>query len=186
MTPANEPDQGFQATPAADGAEPRWLDDEEARVWRGYLLMSRLLGAQLGRGLSREVGMSHADFEVLVNLSEEPERRLRMNELASRLLWEKSRLSHQITRMQQRGLVKREGCLSDARGSFVALTDAGLKAIQAAAPGHVRDVRRHFFDLLSDDDLKALAAISDKVVAHLTGPDAEQAPSCDDGEDDCG
>ena len=149
--------------------------------------MSRLLGAQLGRGLSRDAGMSHADFEVLVNLSEAPGRRLRMNELGARLLWEKSRLSHHITRMQQRGLVEREGCMSDARGSFVVVTEAGLAAIEAAAPGHVRDVRRHFFDLLSDDDVKALAAISDKVVGHLTGPDAEATGACAPGdEDECG
>src|SRR4051794_37269249 len=120
-------------------AEPVWLDANEARAWRGYLLMTRLLFTELGRGLNRDSGLSHPDYEVLVNLSETPDHRLRMHELAGRLLWEKSRLSHQLTRMQQRGLVRREGCTTDARGLFVVLTDAGLAAIEAAAPGHVAD-----------------------------------------------
>lgn len=163
--------------------EPRWLDPHEARAWRGNLLMNRLLFAELSRGLNRDAGMSHADYEVLVHLSEEPSHRLRMNELASRLQWEKSRLSHQVTRMQQRGLVEREECRSDARGSFVVLTPQGLDAIRTAAPAHVADVRKHFFDLLSPEEVDVLATITDKVVDHLTGTGEAQA--CE-GDADCG
>ena len=150
-------------------ADAPWLDADEARAWRGYLLMSRLLFAELGRGLNRDANLSHADYEVLVVLSETPEHRLRMNELAARLVWEKSRLSHQITRMQQRGLVDRQECVSDARGAFVVLTEAGLNAIRSAAPAHVRDVRRLFFDLLSPEQVKSIAAVTETVVDHLRG-----------------
>jgi DNA-binding MarR family transcriptional regulator len=167
----------------AQAADAPWLDAIEARAWRGYLLMSRLLFAELGRGLSRDANMSHADYEVLVVLSETPGHRLRMNELASRLVWEKSRLSHQITRMQQRGLVGRQECASDARGSFVVLTDAGLAAITSAAPNHVRDVRRNFFDLLTPEQVESLAAMTETVVDHLRGTcDAAEPgdePSCE-------
>ncbi len=149
--------------------KPRWLDPDENRAWRGYLLMTRLLFAELSRGLSRDAGMSPADYEVLVQLSETPDHRLRMYELASRLLWEKSRLSHQVTRMQQRGLVEREECRSDARGSFVALTQAGLEAIRTAAPAHVAEVRKHFFDVLSAEEVDMLASITARVVDHLMG-----------------
>jgi DNA-binding MarR family transcriptional regulator len=144
--------------------------------------MSRLLFAELGRGLNRDAAMSHADYEVLVHLSEAPDHRLRMNELASRMLWEKSRLSHQVTRMQQRGLVDRAECRSDARGSFVVLTPQGLDAIRTAAPAHVADVRRHFFDRLTDEQVKTLVAITDAVVSHLTGTGGAEAPG---GNGDC-
>jgi DNA-binding MarR family transcriptional regulator len=155
--------------------EPIWLDVDEARAWRGYVLMSRLLTAQLGRGLSRDAGMSNADYEVLVHLSEEPGHRLRMHELASRMLWEKSRLSHQVSRMEQRGLVERAECPTDGRGSFVVLSDAGLKAIESAAPAHVAEVRRHFLDLLSGEQQRALIAITERVIEHLTGPGRQPA-----------
>lgn len=163
--------------------EPRWLDPDENRAWRGYLLMTRLLFAELSRGLSRDAGMSPADYEVLVQLSEAPDHRLRMYELASRLLWEKSRLSHQVTRMQQRGLVERQECRSDARGSFVVLTPEGLDAITAAAPAHVADVRKHFIDRLTTEQVKTLAEISEAVVDHLTAS-AGSAPAGEDA--DCG
>ncbi len=169
----------------AQAADAPWLDAVEAQAWRGYLLMSRLLFTELGRTLNRDASMSHADYEVLVVLSEAPGHRLRMNELAARLVWEKSRLSHQITRMQQRGLVGRQECASDARGSFVALTDAGLAAITSAAPNHVRDVRRNFFDLLTPAQVESLAAITETVVDHLRGacaaadPQPENEPACD-------
>jgi DNA-binding MarR family transcriptional regulator len=162
-----------------DASEPPWLNADEARAWRGYVMMSRLLTAELGRGLSRDKGMSNADYEVLVNLSEESGHRLRMHELARRMLWEKSRLSHQVSRMEQRGLVERAECPTDGRGSFVVLTDAGLKAIEAAAPAHVADVRRHFLDLLSDEQQRALTAITETVVEHLTRSGGERAAEGD-------
>jgi DNA-binding MarR family transcriptional regulator len=147
--------------------EPRWLDDAEARAWRGYMRMRTLLHAQIVRDLAREAGLSGPDYDVLSNVSEAEGRRARLGDLAARMAWSRSRLSHHITRMEQRGLVTREDCTDDGRGAFVVLTDAGLRAIQAAAPGHVASVRRHFIDLLSREQLDALADISQTVVRRL-------------------
>jgi DNA-binding MarR family transcriptional regulator len=148
--------------------EPRWLDDDEARAWRGYMRMRTLLHAQIVRDLAREAGLSGPDYDVLSNVSEAEGRRARLGDLAARMAWSKSRLSHHITRMEQRGLVTREDCAADGRGAFVVLTDAGWRAIQAAAPGHVASVRRHFIDLLSREQLDALADISQTVVRRLS------------------
>jgi DNA-binding MarR family transcriptional regulator len=148
--------------------EPRWLDDAEARAWRGYLRMRTLLHAQIVRDLARETGLSGPDYDVLSNVSEAEGRRARLGDLAARMAWSRSRLSHHITRMEQRGLVTREDCAADGRGAFVVLTDAGWHAIQAAAPGHVASVRRHFIDLLSREQLDALAEISQTVVRRLS------------------
>ena len=153
--------------------EPLWLDDAEARAWRGYMRMRTLLHAQIVRDLAREAGLSGPDYDVLSNVSEAEGRRTRLGDLAARMAWSKSRLSHHITRMEQRGLVTREDCTSDGRGAFVVLTDAGFRAIEAAAPGHVASVRRHFIDLLSRDQLDALAEITQTVVRRLSG---EQPP----------
>jgi len=148
--------------------EPLWLDDAEARAWRGYMRMRTLLHARIVRDLAREAGLSGPDYDVLSNVSEAEGRRSRLGDLAARMTWSKSRLSHHITRMEQRGLVTREDCASDGRGAFVVLTDAGWRAIQAAAPGHVASVRRHFIDLLSREQLDALAEITQTVVRRLT------------------
>jgi DNA-binding MarR family transcriptional regulator len=147
--------------------EPRWLDDAEDRAWRGWMRMRTLLHARIVRDLAREAGLSGPDYDVLSNVSEAEGRRVRLGDLAARMAWSKSRLSHHITRMEQRGLVTREDCASDGRGADVVLTDAGLRAIQAAAPGHVASVRRHFIDLLSREQLDALAEISQTVVRRL-------------------
>ena len=149
--------------------EPAWLDETEARAWRGYLRMRTLLHAQIVRDLAREAGLSGPDYDVLSNVSEAPGRRARLGDLAARMAWSRSRLSHHITRMERRGLVTREDCTSDGRGAFVVLTDAGWRAIRAAAPGHVASVRRHFIDLLSREQLDALAEISRTVVRRLGG-----------------
>jgi DNA-binding MarR family transcriptional regulator len=147
--------------------EPQWLDEAEDGAWRGYMRMRTLLHAQIVRDLARESGLSGPDYDVLSNVSEAEGRRERLAALAARMAWSRSRLSHHITRMEQRGLVTREDCADDGRGAFVVLTDAGLRAIQAAAPGHVASVRRHFIDLLSREQLDALADISQTVVRRL-------------------
>ncbi|HEV8297656.1 MAG TPA: MarR family transcriptional regulator, partial [Acidimicrobiales bacterium] len=103
-------------------APPRWLDERENRAWRGLQQVRAQLGGRLGRQLQRDTGLSAADYEVLVNLSEAPKGRLRSYELSNALQWEKSRLSHHLTRMQRRGLVDREGCATDARGAFILIT----------------------------------------------------------------
>ena len=97
--------------------EPRWLDEREARAWRGYRRMRTLLDLELGRDLMRDSGLSEPDYDVLSNLSEAEGQRMRLSELAALMLWSKSRLSHHLTRMRQRGLVEREECPGDARGS---------------------------------------------------------------------
>jgi DNA-binding MarR family transcriptional regulator len=150
--------------------DAKWLSEDEAGAWRGYLRMRTLLTAQIGRDLADDSGLSDPDYTVLSNLSEAEGHRWRLNELATRMLWSKSRLSHQIARMQERGLVAREDCVSDARGAFVVLTTNGLRAIKAAAPPHVASVRRHFIDLLTPEEIDTLATIANRVVDHLSEP----------------
>ncbi|MET9298294.1 MarR family transcriptional regulator [Micromonospora aurantiaca] len=149
--------------------EPRWLDEQEDRAWRGYRRMRRLLDLELARELMQDAGLSEPDYDVLSDLSETPEQRLRLSELADRMLWSRSRLSHHISRMQQRGLVTREECATDGRGSVVVLTPAGRRAVEAAAPGHVAAVRRHLIDRLTPAEVAALGTLSQRVIDHLTG-----------------
>ena len=148
----------------------RWLTDEEQQVWRQWLD----LGARITNALSRELQLdstiSLADYEVLVYLSESPDHRQRVVALAEAMKWERSRLSHQITRMAKRGLVRRESCDNDGRGAFVILEEQGLEAITAAAPGHVEAVRHMMFDGLSAEQL---AAFRD-VLAHIEPQVADQ------------
>lgn len=147
--------------------EPRWLDADEQRAWRRYLRMQAELTARLARQLQTDSDLSMADFEVLVNLTDVPEGRLRVTELANSLQWEKSRLSHHFARMEKRGLVVREHCPSDARGAYVVLTPEGRAAIEAAAPGHVEAVRRLMFDGLTTDQVATLTAIADEVLGRI-------------------
>ena len=148
-------------------AETRWLDAEEDRAWRGWLAVTDRLHSQLASDLLAESGLSYADYQILVSLSEARDRRVRMSDLALLLDWSKSRVSHQVGRMEARGLVRREECPSDARGALAVLTDAGMEVIRAAAPGHVEAVRRHFIDLLERSDLEVLAAVAHRVLEHL-------------------
>lgn len=168
--------------------EPRWLDEREARAWRGYRQMRDLLDQQINRDLAADSGLSEADYTVLVVLSEEPDQRMRQVELAHRVLWSKSRLSHQLTRMERRGLVRREGTGSaSARGVRVVLTAEGLNTIRDAAPPHLESVRRHFIDPLTDEQLDALADCTAAVLAHLRGrrdDGTETPPGKDDATGD--
>ena len=147
--------------------ETRWLDADEQRAWRRYLRMQAELTARLARQLLTESDLSLADFEVLVNLTDVPEGRMRVTELAKLLQWEKSRLSHHFSRMEKRGLVVRENCPSDARGAFVVLTPEGRVTIEAAAPGHVETVRRLMFDGLTAAQVEALGTIADVVLDRI-------------------
>ena len=132
-----------------------WLSDDEQRVWRTYLRMSSLLPAALNRELQQDSGLTLPEYEVLVQLSEAPRQRLRPFQICDTLNWEQSRLSHQLTRMERRGLVKRQECAADGRGAFITLTTAGADAIHEAAPQHVAAVRRLVFDRLSEGQLAA-------------------------------
>jgi DNA-binding MarR family transcriptional regulator len=164
------PSRGAAGVPqySAPVPQPRWLDDVEDRAWRGYRRMRGLLDLQLSRDLADESGFSDADYDVLSTVSESDDHRIRFTDLARRMLWSKSRLSHQITRMQQRGLVDREEHPADGRGTVVVLTDHGWDAIRAAAPAHVASVRRHLIDQLSRQEIEALGDIAEAVVRHLS------------------
>jgi DNA-binding MarR family transcriptional regulator len=153
----------------------RWLNDAEMRAWLGYRRMFLLLNAAVNRDLARDSGLSEPDYDVLSNLSSAPDHGGRLSELAARMLWSQSRLSHHISRMEQRGLVRREECESDARGSVVVLTRQGLRTIEKAAPHHVDSVRRHIIDVLSPAQIKALGDIAETVVGHLGDPARRQA-----------
>jgi DNA-binding MarR family transcriptional regulator len=145
----------------------RWLTEEEQRAWRGLLRMTSQLNARANRLLLQEYGISLADYEVLVALSEAPESQLRVFEVADALAWEQSRVSHQLARMQRRGLITREGCATDARGAFAVLTTAGRAAIERAAPAHVEQVRQLVFDELSHEQVSALTDITTRVLDRL-------------------
>ena len=140
-----------------------WLSVEEQMVWRAWLESHARLQSRLARRLATESGLSLPDYEVLVLLSEEPEGRLRMAAVAERLQWDRSRLSHHIRRMETRGLVARTECPEDGRGSFVGVTPDGRRAIEEAAPGHVRAVREYFLDPIGSDGLEALAGTLPKL-----------------------
>lgn len=152
--------------------DPRWLDDREQHAWRSLQQMNRVLAGELERRLTRRTGLSSADYQVLAPLSETADGRMRAGELAVRAGWEKSRLSHQMRRMEQRGLIARENCASDARGAWVRLTAAGRAAIEAAAPHHVDDVRALLFDLLTPEEVEQLTTVADRVLDHLAGTPA--------------
>jgi DNA-binding MarR family transcriptional regulator len=143
------------------------LSDEQQRAWRAYQRMQARLTAALNRQLQAESGLSLPDYEVLVQLTDAPDGRLRPFELQRVLEWEQSRLSHHLTRMQRRGLVAREECGDDRRGAYVVLTAAGRDAITGAAPGHVTTVRRHFFDHLTPEQVTTLEDLSSRVLDRL-------------------
>ena len=148
-------------------SEPRWLDDREQAAWRAMLQMHSKLNAELARRLAAESSLSYQDYEVLVVLTDQPDGRLRLYELGELVDWEKSRLSHHISRMTERGLVKKVRCETDRRGSFVAITPRGRREIEAAAPAHVAAVRELFIDRLTPAQLDTVAAASAAVLAAL-------------------
>ena len=144
-----------------------WLDEREARAWRGLQALQLRLTARLSRELADDSELSYPDYTVLVVLTDQPQGRLRAFELGRELGWEKSRVSHHVSRMAARGLVAREKCASDQRGAFVVITEQGRRAIESAAPGHVAAVRRYFVDQLTPAQLDALADITETVLAVL-------------------
>jgi DNA-binding MarR family transcriptional regulator len=153
-------------TEASSGTSGRWLTAEEQDAWRAFLATSKLLFRQLDRDL-QPFGLSINDYEILVVLSESPDHRLRMTDLADATAQSRSRLSHQITRMEAAGLVRRDSCPGDKRGLFTVLTDAGLATIERVAPDHVDSVRRHFISLLTAEQLAALREGYAAVTGHL-------------------
>ncbi|MFG2597576.1 MarR family transcriptional regulator [Streptomyces sp. 840.1] len=144
----------------------RWLSNAEQCAWRTHLDVSRLLMHQLEKDL-QPFGLTNNDYEILVNLSESPDQRLRMSDLATATLQSKSRLSHQVTRMESAGLVRRENCESDRRGLYAVLTETGAETMRKVAPHHVASVRKHFMDLLTPEALEQLHAALAPVADHL-------------------
>ena len=151
--------------PGTDG-QPRWLSPEEQQTWRATVHLSQLLMRQLDRDLNAH-GLNGHDYEILVELSEAPEHRLRMTDLADATSQSRSRLSHQISRMEKRGLVRRDDCEGDKRGTFAVLTKAGFEAIERVAPHHVENVRRHFIDRLSARQQEELRSSFQPIVDYL-------------------
>jgi DNA-binding MarR family transcriptional regulator len=141
-----------------------WLDEREERAWRALQFMHLRLDGELARQLAADAGLSYPDYVVLVALTDQTEGRMRLFELAETLGWEKSRVSHQVSRMAERGLVKKEKCGSDRRGAHVVATSRGRCELEAAAPGHVEAVRRHFIDRLTPEQLDVIAAAAEAVL----------------------
>ena len=148
------------------GGEPRWLTADEQNAWRAYLRLAKLLMRQLDRDL-HSFGLSTNDYEILVELSEAPGHRLRMTELADLTAQSRSRLSHQITRMEAKELVRRDACDGDKRGMFAVITPRGMETIERVAPYHVESVRRHFIDQLTPEQLGALNEAYQPVLEQL-------------------
>lgn len=147
--------------------DTKWLTPQEDRAWRAYRKLQTVLPAQLARDLGRDSGLTDPDYEVLSTLSEQPGDRWQLRDLAAKMLWSRSRLSHHIARMERRGLVAREGDPEDRRGCMIVLTRAGMQTLEKAAPQHVMSVRAHFIDLLTAGELTALTQIAERVVDRL-------------------
>jgi DNA-binding MarR family transcriptional regulator len=144
-----------------------WLDDRQQRLWRGWVALSSQLPAALHRQLQADSGLSLQDFEVLVHLTDAPDGRVRVTDLAHCAGWERSRLSHHVKRMEGRGLVQREECGDDGRGAFVTVTSAGRSAIERAAPGHATAVRNLVFESLADEEIDTVTRFVESALTRL-------------------
>lgn len=165
--------QQTQPAPApAPHDDVRWLSAEEQHQWRAFRDGNALLTEALAHELDADSGLSLGEYEVLVRLSEAPDRTLRMSELADELAHSRSRLTHTIRRMEAAGLVERTACKEDARGVNATMTAAGWERIVAAAPGHVRAVREHLVDVLTPEQLRALGEAMQAVADALRRPGA--------------
>ena len=163
--------------------DAHWLTPSEARAWRALQTFGAPLAAALNRQLLADSAMSTADYQVLVVLSETEGGQLRAGELGRATGWEKSRLSHHIKRMQARQLVERLDCSTDGRGLLVSITAEGRRAIEEAAPGHVRTVRDYVIDVLSTEQLEVLAAAGEAVAVRLTADNCRAAALENSGPD---
>jgi len=148
----------------------RWLDAEEQCAWRAYLLATQLLWEDLDRQLQRDSGLAHSHYGILVALSEAPDRSMRMSDLAALQRFSQSRLTHAIARLEKDGYVERRKCAEDRRGQFAVLTDKGMAALRAAAPGHVAEVRAKVFDHLSPEQVRAMADVFGALMPGLDPP----------------
>ncbi len=149
----------------------RWLDDDQQDAWRRFLHATSLLQHRLDARLAERSDLSGTDYEILVFLSEAPGRRLRMSQLAAEVLVSKSRLTYRVDRLAARGFIDRETCPNDGRGTNALLTDKGFAALEAAAPGHVDDVRQYLIDHIDPEDLDTFRRIFTEVEAALLADD---------------
>jgi DNA-binding MarR family transcriptional regulator len=159
------------------------VSQDEWAVWRALFSMRRELDLALERQLQRAADISAADYGVLLSLFDAPGKQLRARELGVHLAWEKSRVSHQVSRMEKRGLVERRMCDSDARGTWVGITPDGTRAVLGAMRDHAATLRQHFFDVLTDDELQTLRTASERVLATIDPvtmePGAIDSAECD-------
>lgn len=153
-----------------------WLSDDEQRSWRAWITASTLLNARLTRELTADHDLTMADYEILVRLSEADERWMHMSELAERTMSSRSRLSHQIDRMEKAGLVRRECCQHDRRGQHAVLTDAGWDTLETAAPSHVDGVRRYVVDAMTPEQLAALGE-GCRLIVEALGAEVDLPPA---------
>lgn len=155
----------------------RWLTPEEQRAWRAYIAASLLLEDALDRQLQQDAGMPHLYYTILAYLSETPERRLRMTDLAEKLKITRSRLTYAVARLEKDGHVRREACRWDKRGTVAALTDEGMEVLERTAPGHVATVRALLFDHLTPEQVGQLEQIGTQIERALQGDGAEPGQS---------
>ncbi len=171
MTEAPAPAADLTTSAAQPGSEqPRWLNDTEMQTWMNLAQLLMLLPTALDRQLREDAGLPHAYYQILVALSAQPDRAIRMTQLARLSGTTTTRLSHAVTSLEQRGWVERHPCPTDKRGQIAHLTDAGMTVLRAAAPGHVTEVRRLVFAHLTDDDVTRLRDITAKLLPTLTKP----------------
>ncbi len=152
----------------SDATQRGSMSREQLRDWRDFIETAQLASSIVGAQLQADSGISSADYSVMLGLSEAPEHTLRASQLAADLAWDRSRLSHQLGRMEKRGLIRREKCVEDSRGAFVILNDAGFKLFRRASVPHLRSVQENFISALTPEQLVALGAASAALRAHLT------------------
>jgi DNA-binding MarR family transcriptional regulator len=151
----------------SDGRGTRWLDARQQASWRSFVVGVTLLLDRLDADLQRDFDLSLTEYEILVRLSERPQREMRMAQLADALAHSRSRVTHTVTRMEKAGLVRRSSSPDDGRGILATLTDKGSDLLARSAPTHVTGVRQHLVDLASDEDFAALGRVFDAVADHL-------------------
>jgi len=155
-------------------AETTGVTDEEWGAWRSFISMRRQLDLALERQLQRDADISGSDYSVLISLFEAEGKQLRARELGAVLAWEKSRVSHQVSRMEKRGLVERRECNTDARGTWIGLTADGSRAVLGAMREHASTLRNYFFDVLSPAELASIKTASDRVLDVITPANCDQ------------
>jgi DNA-binding MarR family transcriptional regulator len=173
--PSTQPADSGDQESVSSVEQIRWLEPGELDAWLSYLAATTLLEAELDRQLQRDSGMPHAYYQILAMLSDVPGRTMRMSDLAAITQSSQSRLSHAVARLERQGWVRRVPCPDDRRSTFAQLTEAGFAALAAAAPGHVRTVRRHLIDRLTPEQVEQLRDIGKAVLAGL-GVDLGRAP----------